>query len=120
MFQVAVFSDGTTIFSGESNVDSVGVYKLPNDPDLFQKIVELTDRYSFNSFRDNYGWSENEKVCKEQWTDNPSTILSLQLAGQVKSIHHYHGCRGFEREQELEQLEKQLNELLKLKDYIGT
>lgn len=120
VFEVAVFSDGTTIFTGENNVESIGVYKLPSDPELFQKIVNLTDQFEFNSFRDEYGWSGDEKVCKEQWTDNPSTILSLQFAGQVKSIHHYHGCRGFEREQELKQLEKELYELLGLKAYVGT
>lgn len=118
-FQVVAFPDGTTIFTGESNVESVGVYKLPSDPELFQKIINLTDQYDFNSFRDEYGWSTAEKVCKEISTDNPSTILSLQFAGQIKTIHHYHGCRGFEREQELNQLENKLYELLGLNAYVG-
>lgn len=119
-FQVTVFSDGTAIFIGKSNVDSIGVYKLPSDPDLFQKIVDLANQYDFNSFRDEYGWSREENVCKSLRTDNPSTTLSLQFAGKIKSINHYHGCRGFEREQELKQLERKLDELLRINAYIGT
>jgi hypothetical protein len=38
----------------------------------------------------------------------------------MKTVHHYHGCKGFDREQELEALEKTLFELIGLSGYVGT
>jgi hypothetical protein len=121
-FQVIVFSDGTVIFDGESNVDAVGVYKLPENKELFTNLIKLADQYSFSEFKDSYGWSESEeeRTCKELWTDSPSTIIKLQYANNHKTVHHYHGCHGFEREQDLKQLEKEIRELLGVNFYIGT
>jgi hypothetical protein len=44
----------------------------------------------------------------------------MQYANSKKTIHHYHGCKGFNREEELEALEKALFELIGLKRYVGT
>ena len=118
-YEVMVFSDGTIVFNGESNVKYKGVYKLPSNDELFTKLLALTDKSDFNSFNDNYGWGD-EKICKERWTDNPSTILTLQYGGKSKTINHYHGCKGFDRESVLIDLEKQIKELLNIGFYTGT
>jgi hypothetical protein len=47
-------------------------------------------------------------------------VLSLQFASNIKTVHHYHGCIGFAREEELQALEKTLFELIGLSNYVGT
>jgi hypothetical protein len=120
-YEVNVFSDGVIVFNGEAHTKVEGVYRLPNDPDLFQKILSLLDDSVFQKFRENYGWTGEgeESPCKEEWTDHPSTVLSMQYANSKKTIYHYHGCKGFNREEELEALEKALFELIGLKSYVG-
>ena len=121
-YEVNVFSDGVIVFNGGAHTELEGIYRLPSDPDLFQRILRLLDDSSFYKFRDSYGWvgEGEESPCKEEWTDHPSTVLSMQYANSKKTIHHYHGCKGFEQEEELEALEKALFELIGLKNYVGT
>ena len=119
-FEVTVFSDGTVIFNGEFHTKVEGVYRLPEAPELFQRILQLTDERGFYEFHDEYGWGDSsDEVCKEQWTDQSSTILSMRYANPQKVIRHYHGCKGFDREQELILLERALYELLAVEDYVG-
>ena len=119
-FDVTVFSDGIVVFNGKGFTKVEGVYRLPDAPELFQQVLQLTDERGFHEFRDDYGWGENaEELCKEQWTDHSSTILTMRYANTQKVIRHYHGCKGFDREQELILLEEALYELLDVKDYVG-
>ncbi|MFT2090130.1 DUF6438 domain-containing protein [Paraglaciecola sp. 2405UD69-4] len=119
VYEVNVFSDGVIVFNGEAHTELTGIHRLPKDSDLFQNIIRLLDSSDFQTFRDNYGWSEKESPCQEQWTDHPSTVLSLQYANTKKTIYHYHGCKGFDREEELEVIEDTLFELIGLKSYVG-
>ena len=121
-YRVDVFSDGVIVFKGDAHTKLVGTYRLPSNPELFQRILRLLDENSFQKLRDDYGWvgEGEESPCSEEWTDHPSTVLSLQFASNLKTVHHYHGCKGFDREEELEALEKTLFELIGLSDYVGT
>jgi len=121
-YRVDVFSDGIIVYRGDAHTKLVGTYRLPNKPDLFQRILRLLDESSFQKFRNDYGGAGEgeESPCSEEWTDHPSTVLSLQFASNIKTVHHYHGCKGFDREEELEALEKTLFELIGLSDYVGT
>ncbi len=121
-YRVDVFSDGLIVYIGHADTHLKGTYRLPESPELFQRILRLLDENSFHTFRDAYGWTgEGEaSVCREEWTDHPSTVLTLQFANSKKTVHHYHGCKGFEREDELEALEKTLFELIGLDIYVGT
>ncbi|MDN3653410.1 DUF6438 domain-containing protein [Thalassotalea ponticola] len=118
VYEITVLSDGTVIYKGESHVSNKGVYSFPKSPELFTHLLKVIDSYNFHNFRDDYGWSDEENICKEQWTDHSSTILTIQYAGDVKSVHHYHGCKGFEREDELVKLEKEIKELFISKGYL--
>ncbi|MDB2331154.1 DUF6438 domain-containing protein [Alteromonas sp.] len=119
-YKVSVFSDGVIIFSGEAHTLREGTFRLPDNQALFQNILRLLDENGFQKFRDDYGWSGEgeESPCREEWTDHPSTVLSLQFASKIKTVHHYHGCIGFEREDELESLEKALFETIGLDTYV--
>ena len=121
-FEVNVFADGVISFHGQAYTQKEGVYRLPNNPELFNRIVQQLDEHSFTQFLDHYGWGEDEEEspCKELWTDASSTVITLQFANTKKTVYHYHGCIGFEREDELFQLEKLLFEMIGLKDYVGT
>lgn len=122
VYEVNVFSDGEVIFKGKAHTAFEGIYRLPRDPEMFQTIKQLLDEARFHDFRDVYGWNQggDENPCKEGWTDYPSTLLSLQFANTYKTVFHYHGCKGFEREGELKSLEESLFELIGLKNYIVT
>jgi len=121
-YSVAVFSDGVIVFNGEAFTNLEGIYRLPENKGLFQRILHLLDESDFNGFRDRYGWTAEgeEEVCAEIVTDHPNTILSIQYANTKKTIYHYHGCLGFEGEEELLSLEKALFEMLGIKSYVGT
>ena len=121
-YRVDVFSDGVIVYSGHANTELKGIYRLPQNSELFQRILRLLDENSFHKFSDAYGWfgESEESPCREEWTDHPSTVLSLQFASNMKTVHHYHGCKGFDREEELEALENTLFELIGLSDYVGT
>lgn len=121
-YTVKVFSDGVIIYSGEAYTELEGTFRLPDNPELFQRILRLLDESSFHQFRDDYGWTTEgeESPCREEWTDYPSTVLTLQFANNKKTVYHYHGCQGFEREEELKALEKKLFVLIGLGSYVGT
>ncbi|MEO9947159.1 MAG: DUF6438 domain-containing protein [Paraglaciecola sp.] len=121
VYEVSVFSDGVIVFNGEAHTKLKGIYRLPNDSDLFQRILRLLDNSDFQTFRDNYGWTPEgeESPCKEEWTDHPSTMLTMQYANSNKTVYHYHGCKGFEREEELEAIENSLFELIGLQSYVN-
>ncbi len=118
-YQVMIFENGTIIFNGINYVQQKGLYKIHDSSGIFQNILQILDEYNINDFRDSYGgdYSE-EKVCKQQWTDHPTTTLSLQLDGKIKTIEYYHGCKGFEREVDLKAIEKQIDKVLNLESYI--
>lgn len=120
-YRVDVFSDGIIVYRGDAHTKLVGTYRLPSNSDLFQRILRLLDESSFQKFRDDYGWAGEgeENPCREEWSDLPSTVISLQFASNIKTVHHYHGCKGFAREEELKALEKTLFELIGLSDYVG-
>jgi len=113
VYRAMLFSDGTFIFVGEQFVARKGFTKVARSEALFAEAVELTRRFRFQEFRDDYGWGE-KGVCPMLATDNPGTVLTLQLAGVIKRVNHYHGCSGFEREAELKELEKELRDLLRI------
>ena len=119
VYQVTVFENGTIIFNGKNHVQKKGLYKINDSSGLFNNILQILDEHYLNDFRDSYvGGSTEGKVCKEQWSDHPTTTLSLQLNGKIKTIEHYHGCKGFEREDELKDIEKQVEKVLDLEAYI--
>jgi len=119
VYQVYIFSDGVVVYNGEANVEKSGVHKFKFSPDIFTRLIQVLDEANFNAFQKQYGWGE-ENNCKSIRTDNPSISIKFQYAGTIKSIDHYLGCRGFPREQELKQLEKKIEEIIGIKQYIGT
>jgi hypothetical protein len=121
-YNVKVFSDGVIVFNGEAYTKLDGIYRLPDNKELFQSILKLLDQSNFYEFNERYGWAgEGEvNVCEQLVTDNPNTILAMQYANRKKTIYHYHGCIGFKGEAELIALEKALFEIIGLQDYVGT
>ncbi len=119
VYQIRVFEDGTLIFNGLNHVQKKGVYKFTDSPNLFQDVFQVLDDYDVNDFRDSYvgGYTEDE-VCKKRWTDFPTTTMSIQLGGKIKTIVHYHGCMGFDREDDLKAMEDEIDKVLNLEPYI--
>ena len=80
-YRVDVFSDGVIVYKGDAHTKLVGTYRLPSNPELFQRILRLLDENSFQKLRDDYGWvgEGEESPCSEEWTDHPSTVLSYSL-----------------------------------------
>jgi len=111
-FDVQVFADGLVVFNGQQYTEYVGIYRLPTNPELFQEILRLLDESNFQQFPSRVAASRSGEPspCRESWTDDATTLLTMQTADQQKTIAHYHGCKGFPREAELVALEKQLIE----------
>lgn len=49
--------------------------------------------------------------CKTQYTDHSSVFLTIQLDEKQHSITHYQGCKGFQYEEELYDLEEAIDSL---------
>lgn len=116
-----VFADGVTVFNGEKYTEYVGIYRLPTNPELFQEILRLLDESNFQQFPSRVAASRSGEPspCRESWTDDATTVLTMQTADRQKTIEHYHGCKGFPREAELVALEKKLIELTGIANFIA-
>lgn len=120
VYEVNVFSDGVIVFKGEAFTEKKGVFRLPKNSELFDQIIKLLDENNFSEFLDSYDGNEEVNPCKEEYTDHPSSTLTVQHSNSKKTVFHYHGCKGFDREQELIRLETTLFEMMGLNSYVGS
>jgi hypothetical protein len=110
-FDLMLFESGEQIFIGELYTKIQGVVIERNSRSKYIKIKELLNKYQFSKF-------PGEFECKEYWTDHPSVSITLQENNKLKRVHHYHGCKGFEWEDEIFKLESDFEKLLNLSRFV--
>lgn len=49
--------------------------------------------------------------CESRYTDHPSVFLTIRLDDKKHRINHYQGCKGFQYEEELYDLEEAIDSL---------
>ena len=119
-YKATLFADGTFIFDGEEYVRSPGVFKENRDPMLFEQLIALTKDYDIYEFETDYNGASEKGICESIITDQPRTRMTFQYQGRIKVIDHYEGCLGFDREEQLYELESAVFDLFKLDEFMMT
>ena len=109
-YVMTVLPDETYLWNGKMYVARKGAFRGQLRAGTFKDAMRLLNDAHYLEFRDKY--FSPEDGCKEFWTDLPTVIIHVQTSSASKEIQHYHGCRGFPREAELDALESQLQTII--------
>jgi len=83
VYDVALFEDGTIVYTGIANVDEIGVHVLEVEPASITSIVQRAEASGYFEWQDSY----EEFLI----TDQPTVTTSIQTADQYKRIVRYDG-----------------------------
>ena len=121
-YKASIFSDGTTVLIIENDAAVSRTYKIENTSETFLEILQLLDNFQFTKFSESYGMNPDglDPQCKVQRTHSGYSVLTLQYAGQHKTVRIDHGCKGFKREDEFNSLSNLVKNKMGLMSYVGT
>ena len=121
-YKASIFSDGTTVLIIENDAAVSRTYKIENKSETFSEILRILDSHQFTEFSDSYGMSPDgaDPQYDEKWSHSGYSILTLQYAGQQKTVRMDHGCKGFKREDEFKALSNRIKNTMGLMSYVGT
>jgi hypothetical protein len=117
-YAITVTEDGEMVWEGKEYVKRKGTIKSRGKAQLFERALSLLESAQFRDFATRYQRVERDG-CKRWVTDSPSVIIHVKTRTYEHRVSHYLGCQEFERESELLNLEKALDELLSTKQWIG-
>ncbi|MBA3874106.1 MAG: hypothetical protein H0X30_33650 [Anaerolineae bacterium] len=83
VYKVAIYADGTVVYSGIANVKAIGVSILKVDASAISGIVQKAQALGYFDWQDSYE--------KRVMTDQSTVTTSVQLEDQVKQIARYKG-----------------------------
>jgi hypothetical protein len=111
-YTLSILEDGKVTFNGREFVKHKGeatrVMSQENLDTLVQKIRE-------SHFMD----LPSNPECESRYTDHSSVFLTITLDDERNSITHYLGCKGFQYEEELYDLEEAIDSLANTQQWIG-
>lgn len=108
IYKLIVKTDGSVLFEGEQFTDTFGKAEGKISEDKVKQLIEEFNNADYFNLNGKY----DTKNCY-QWTDDSSTVTSIQINGEKKSVDHYHGCK-----EGSDNFEKELAKLIKLEDKI--
>lgn len=103
-YSLTIESDGKVTFNGKQFVQHTGVVTGEMNQKNLDQLIKRIDESNFMEFPTN-------PECESRYTDMPSVYLTIQLDGKRNSLTHYHGCKGFEFEEDLFALEEAIDSL---------
>lgn len=115
VYKLTIFSDGTVIFEGKNYVKKKGIAKSRINSGALKQLVAEFNRINYFELKDEYLGEAN---CPEMFTDAPSAITSLRWNGKMKTVRHYHGCRGLKELEDLTELEGKIDEVVNSRRWI--
>jgi hypothetical protein len=110
-YTVWLYEDGTLEYEGRRFVKVKGSRKKTLDSATVQRVRQaLVDS----------GIQQLEADCCgcQEWTDNPTVVISMITDSQRKTVVHYHGCT--KAPDWLGKLEDRLDSLLGTDEFVGT
>lgn len=116
-YTLIVYPDDRYEWQGRFSVAVAGGTHGRLPAGTFAAVAARIASVRFEEFAHRYSLPDE---CDEWWTDNPSTRIAVATAHGEKSVDHYHGCRGFDREVELRALEHSLDRWLHVREIDGT
>ena len=91
-YSLSIAGNGTVVFEGRANVDSVRRIISRVDPDSVSALVRLFEAEKF--FALPFRYVRGGPGCEPYYFDAPVVISSLSIGRQTKNVEHDHGCSG--------------------------
>ena len=83
VYNVALFEDGTVVYTGNANVDNIGVHTFMADPLAITAITQQAQAFKFFDWQDRYD--------QQVMTDQSYVTTSIRSGDQFKRILRYNG-----------------------------
>lgn len=103
-YELIIQENGKVTFIGKSHVAHEGRAEGEISDEDLTHLIEAVQKSHFMEM-------PSSPECESRMTDHPSVFLTIQIDGKRHSINHYHGCKGFEYEEELYDLEEKIDSL---------
>jgi len=108
VYRLTVYGYGAVIYEGIRFAQVQGTMKTTISEEKIKQLVSEFQKLDYFSLRDSY---EERNV-----TDMPSTITSLTINGNKKTVRHYHG--DLSTPKELIELEDKIDEIVNTNQWI--
>ncbi len=131
VYKIVLFADGMVIYDGREYVKEAGIVRSTITQDQVNQLIKEFERTSYFSLRDRY--EDVRDGCPTSASDSAWANTSIKVNGSFKAIMHYYGCQYSEppsrdhvphiRElvypKELVDLERKIDEVVNIKQWIG-
>jgi hypothetical protein len=108
VYKLTVYGDGRVIYEG---IRFVGVEGTKTVTIIENKVRQLVSEFQAIDY-----FSLNDGYTHTDATDMPSTITSITIAGQTKTVAHYHG--DFGAPEELTALEDKIDKIVSTERWV--
>lgn len=109
---LSIQKNGKVTFNGKEFVEHKGVATGEITKDKLDQLIQEIHESHFMEMPSN-------PECESRYTDMPSVFLTIELNGERNTVNHYHGCKGFQFEQDLYELEEAIDSLANTQQWIG-
>jgi hypothetical protein len=109
MYKLTIYGDGKVVYEGERFVKETGTRTTKISQAAVRQLVKAFKQVNYFALSDNYTGGH---------TDAPSTITSLTLGKQQKTIHHY--MASPDAPEALKALEDKIDRVVNTQQWIGT
>jgi hypothetical protein len=110
-YKLSIFENGKVMFIGREFVGHKGEATREMSQENLEALVQKIRDSHFMDI-------PSSPDCETRYTDHPSVFLTIELDDERNSITHYLGCKGFQYEDELYELEEAIDSLSGAKRWI--
>lgn len=103
-YELHIQENGKVTFLGKQFVEHKGWAEGTISDENLGQLIEVIQNSRFMEIPSN-------PKCESKYTDMPSVFLTIEVDGERNSVTHYHGCKGFQYEEELYRLEASIDSL---------
>lgn len=103
-YKLSIFKNGKVMFIGREFVEHEGEATREMSQENLEALVQKIRESHFMDI-------PSSPDCETRYTDHPSVFLTIELDDERNSITHYLGCKGFQYEDELYELEEAIDSL---------
>ena len=103
-YTLSILDDGKVTFNGRDFVDHQGEATGMMSQDKLDQLKREIRESHFMEIPAN-------PECESRYTDHSSVYLTIRLENKEHSVNHYQGCKGFQYEEELYDLEEAIDSL---------
>ena len=111
-YELTITQKGKVAFIGKQYVKQKGRAESQISGEKMDQLIQEIHESDFMEIPSN-------PECESRMTDLPSVFLTVNMDGNKHSVSHYHGCRGFEYEEQLYELENAIDSLAGVEKWIG-